>query len=325
MPSRPFPTPSSPAPASPPRRSACPPPSPPSPARTSRSAATSPWPRRWSRYPACGWCRAAGSAARPALPPRQFRPPVLVLLDGVPLNDPSEANGAFNFGNDLLFDVERIEVLRGPTSALYGSAAIGGVINLVTRRAPAGPCLPALWRIGRRHPGTLRGGLGAAGTVGRLRLPVVRPLDLDPGFNAMAPRFQATLGERDGFRGAFSTARLGWTPQRGHAGRGVAALAARTISAWTTYRGTTRTTRARTAADYGQLRGETRLFDGAWTTGLRIVSTEDRRATPTCRTSSSAATRGLTTAAPVHRRGLGQYAAAALGRAPSPRARSASA
>src|SRR4051812_9686894 len=61
---------------------------------------------------------------------------VLVLLDGVPLNDPAEANGAFNFGNDLLFDVERIEVLRGPTSALYGSAAIGGVINLVTRRAP---------------------------------------------------------------------------------------------------------------------------------------------------------------------------------------------
>lgn len=61
---------------------------------------------------------------------------VLVLLDGVPLNDPSEPNAAFNFGNELLFDVERIEVLRGPASALYGSAALGGVVNLVTRRAP---------------------------------------------------------------------------------------------------------------------------------------------------------------------------------------------
>ncbi|MFC7543200.1 TonB-dependent receptor [Siccirubricoccus deserti] len=40
----------------------------------------------------------------------------LVLLDGVPVNDPAEANGAFNFGNELLFDVERVEVLRGPAS-----------------------------------------------------------------------------------------------------------------------------------------------------------------------------------------------------------------
>ncbi len=61
---------------------------------------------------------------------------VLVLRDGVPLNDSSEPNGAFNFGNELLGDVERIEVVRGPVSAVYGTAAIGGVVNLITRQAP---------------------------------------------------------------------------------------------------------------------------------------------------------------------------------------------
>ena len=62
---------------------------------------------------------------------------VLVLMNGVPINDPSEPNGAFNFGNELLGDIERIEVVRGPVSSLYGSAAIGGVVNLITRSAPA--------------------------------------------------------------------------------------------------------------------------------------------------------------------------------------------
>ena len=52
----------------------------------------------------------------------------------MPLSDASEATGGFNFGVDTLGDVERIEIVRGPMAALYGSGAIGGVINLITRR-----------------------------------------------------------------------------------------------------------------------------------------------------------------------------------------------
>ncbi|MDR7567591.1 MAG: TonB-dependent receptor [Armatimonadota bacterium] len=57
---------------------------------------------------------------------------VLVLLDGVPLNP--TAQFGVNLATLSLTEVERIEVLRGPYSALWGSGALGGVIHIVTRR-----------------------------------------------------------------------------------------------------------------------------------------------------------------------------------------------
>ena len=57
----------------------------------------------------------------------------LVLIDGVPVNDPAEINGAFDFSGLELSDIERIEVLSGPQSSLWGSDAIGGVIAFTTR------------------------------------------------------------------------------------------------------------------------------------------------------------------------------------------------
>lgn len=57
----------------------------------------------------------------------------LVLIDGVPVNDPSQPSGGFDFAGLDLGDVERIEVLSGPQSSLWGSDAIGGVIALVSR------------------------------------------------------------------------------------------------------------------------------------------------------------------------------------------------
>ncbi|HYM92115.1 MAG TPA: TonB-dependent receptor plug domain-containing protein, partial [bacterium] len=59
---------------------------------------------------------------------------VLILLDGVPLNRPDQAS--VDLSTLPIQNVERIEVLRGPFSAIYGSPALGGVINIVTRSAP---------------------------------------------------------------------------------------------------------------------------------------------------------------------------------------------
>ncbi len=58
----------------------------------------------------------------------------VALIDGVKLNDPSSPGGGFNFGNLLIGNIARIEVLRGAQSVLWGSQAIGGVVNLITRQ-----------------------------------------------------------------------------------------------------------------------------------------------------------------------------------------------
>ena len=57
-----------------------------------------------------------------------------VLLDGVPLNDPSNAGRSFDFSTLTVDNIEQIEIVRGPQSLLYGSDAIGGVVNIITRK-----------------------------------------------------------------------------------------------------------------------------------------------------------------------------------------------
>ncbi|ESR26450.1 TonB-dependent receptor plug domain-containing protein [Lutibaculum baratangense] len=61
---------------------------------------------------------------------------VLVMIDGVEANELSQ--GEFDFGGLLAADIERIEVLRGPQSAFWGSNATAGVINIVTKSGRRG-------------------------------------------------------------------------------------------------------------------------------------------------------------------------------------------
>jgi vitamin B12 transporter len=201
---------------------------------------------------------------------------VLVLLDGVPVNDPSEPNGAFNFGNELLGDIERIEVVRGPGSALYGSGAIGGVINLVTRRAPEGTPFQVFGDIAGGSQGTARGVLGAAGTTGGFNYLVVGQGLTSQGSDATPRRFTRDTRETEDFRAGAGTARIGWANGTGTLVEGLLRWRENRVELDNVpnddpnYDGNDRRW-------FGQLRGETTLLDGAWTTGLRAAVTQDRR------------------------------------------------
>jgi vitamin B12 transporter len=87
---------------------------------------------------------------------------VRVLVDGVALNEPG---GVLDLGRVTLDDVERIEVVRGPASVLYGSEAVTGVVQIFTRSGAGPTALRS--ELGGGSYGTVRGSLGASGSAGR--------------------------------------------------------------------------------------------------------------------------------------------------------------
>ncbi|MDZ4760287.1 MAG: TonB-dependent receptor [Alphaproteobacteria bacterium] len=90
----------------------------------------------------------------------------LVLVDGVTVNDAGSPGGGFDFSTLDLADVERIEVLKGPQSTLWGSDAIGGVISIVTKSPPEGFGWSGFGEGGSFD--TFRGGGAAGGRAGRM-------------------------------------------------------------------------------------------------------------------------------------------------------------
>lgn len=87
---------------------------------------------------------------------------VQVLVDGVPVNEPG---GAIDFANLGTANVDRIEVVRGPTSVVYGTDAVSGVVHIITRAGGGGPTMGAAARAGSHGTtdveASLRGGGGA--------------------------------------------------------------------------------------------------------------------------------------------------------------------
>jgi vitamin B12 transporter len=86
----------------------------------------------------------------------------LVMIDGVPLNDTTNIlGGSFDFAGLSTDNIQQVEIVRGPLSSIYGSDAIGAVVNFISRRALNRPSLEAGAEVG--NFGQTQGRLGSGG------------------------------------------------------------------------------------------------------------------------------------------------------------------
>jgi vitamin B12 transporter len=136
---------------------------------------------------------------------------VLVLRDGMPLNDAADSSGAFNFGVDTLADIERIEVIRGPMASLYGSGAIGGVINLISRQGHQ-EGIHFTGELAGGYPKQIQGNVNASGIEGPLDYSVTFESQSQRGFDTTPRRESIFTGVPQGFRDRIGTINLGYTP-----------------------------------------------------------------------------------------------------------------
>jgi vitamin B12 transporter len=127
----------------------------------------------------------------------------LVLIDGAIVN--SATIGNYDFANLTSDNIERIEILRGSQSMLWGSDAMGGVINITTKRGRDTPNLSAFTEYGSFN--TIRGGASLSGKKG--------PIDFSgsitrwdtAGFSAI--NYRRGASERDGYHNWQGSLRLG--------------------------------------------------------------------------------------------------------------------
>ena len=119
----------------------------------------------------------------------------LVLLNGMPINDPSFPNGAANLAGIPLDNVDRIEVVRGPQSALYGSQAIGGVINIITKKGSAEPL--STLRVEGGTLGTLNTYASTGGSFGKTDYFLSLAREDTDGNDITPSRLRDARGEED--------------------------------------------------------------------------------------------------------------------------------
>ncbi|WP_225071165.1 TonB-dependent receptor [Desulfuromonas sp. CSMB_57] len=132
----------------------------------------------------------------------------LVLVDGVEVNDPSNPGRSFDFANLAVDNIERIEIVRGPGSTLYGSDALGGVINIITRKGSGKPKVAISAEGGSFDTHQER--LSLSGGNDLINYSLTASYFDTKGISAAAKKYGNT--ERDGFDRTTVSTRFGLTP-----------------------------------------------------------------------------------------------------------------
>ena len=142
----------------------------------------------------------------------------LVMIDGIRINDPTAASGDFDFAMFTPSAIERIEVLKGPQSALYGSDAMGGVVNIITRKGSGPAQFSNRTEVGSY--GTAVTNSAVTGSSGPWSYTVTGGAQHSNGFSRFGyriPALEAKFGplENDGFDRVGGSARFGYDAGEG--------------------------------------------------------------------------------------------------------------
>jgi vitamin B12 transporter len=138
----------------------------------------------------------------------------LVLVDGVRVG--SATLGQVAFEAISLSQIERIEVLRGPGSSLYGADAVGGVVQITTRRGQGAPSFSGRLAVGGL--GSREGDAAVSGSTDRIDYALSLSGERSDGVSVLRPgdAFGNYNPDRDGFDRRTGQARVGWTLVPGH-------------------------------------------------------------------------------------------------------------
>ncbi|MCK9212703.1 MAG: TonB-dependent receptor [Ignavibacteriaceae bacterium] len=130
----------------------------------------------------------------------------LVLLDGVEMNNPGDIGNVFDFSNLQTSDIERIEILRGPQSTLYGSDALAGVISIFTKKPSQDLNITAHLEGGSYN--SLRSSASASGRINKLSYLVSANDFKTKGFSSASDQYGNT--EADGYKASSFTSKLNY-------------------------------------------------------------------------------------------------------------------
>ncbi|QQS37300.1 MAG: TonB-dependent receptor [Ignavibacteriales bacterium] len=119
----------------------------------------------------------------------------LVLIDGVEMNLTSDPSGVYDFSTLPLDNIEKIEIVRGPQSTLYGSDALAGLINIITQKGNGKPKFSLLTEGGSYN--TYKAQLGMNGSTERFNYSLSFNRAGSDGFSAASEKYGNT--EKDGY------------------------------------------------------------------------------------------------------------------------------
>jgi|LakMenEpi03Aug12_release.lakeMendotaPanAssembly.Ray.scaffolds.fasta_scaffold31684_2 vitamin B12 transporter len=132
----------------------------------------------------------------------------LILLDGIPVNDPSTINNEFDLNFISLNDVERIEVCKGAQSTIYGSDAIAGVINIITQKQNIAKPINIKAAIVAGSFNTLKHNLQLYGKSNHLTYTLRNSMIKTSGFSSAYDSLKSNKFDKDGYTGNTMSANL---------------------------------------------------------------------------------------------------------------------